>query len=152
MSVIPSDEQWMRHALELARRAGDLGEVPVGAVVVKNGELLGEGWNTVITRSDPSAHAEMVALRDAARKAQNYRLPGVTLYVTLEPCTMCAGALVHSRVQRLVFGAYEPKAGTIASNATLLEQDWFNHKVEWTGGVLEAQSADLLQGFFRARR
>lgn len=142
----------MQRALELARRAGDLGEVPVGALVVRDGELLGEGWNTVITHSDPSAHAEMVALRDAARAAQNYRLPGVTLYVTLEPCTMCAGALVHSRVQRLVFGAYEPKAGIITSNATLLEQDWFNHKVEWTGGVLEAQSADLLQGFFRARR
>ncbi len=150
--MIPSDEQWMQRALELARRAGDLGEVPVGALVVRDGELLGEGWNTVITHSDPSAHAEMVALRDAARAAQNYRLPGVTLYVTLEPCTMCAGALVHSRVQRLVFGAYEPKAGIITSNATLLEQDWFNHKVEWTGGVLEAQSADLLQGFFRARR
>src|SRR5437763_11804046 len=110
-----SDERFMRHALALARRAADDGEVPVGAVVVKDDEVIGEGWNHPIKAHDPSAHAEMIALRAAAQRIGNYRLTGTTLYVTLEPCVMCAGAIVHARVQRLVFGATDPKAGAVAS-------------------------------------
>ena len=106
-------EQWMRRALALADLAEQAGEVPIGAVVVRDGELLGEGWNQVISSRDPTAHAEIVALRDAARRADNYRLPGAVLYVTLEPCTMCAGALVHARIGQLVFGAKEPRAGVV---------------------------------------
>lgn len=145
-------EQWMRRALSLADRAAAADEVPVGAVVVRDGELLGEGWNQVITDSDPSAHAEVVALRDAARRVGNYRLPGAVLYVTLEPCTMCAGALVHARISELVFGAREPKAGVVCSTCQLLEEPWYNHKVKWTGDVLGEDSAARLQAFFQARR
>lgn len=147
-----ADVQWMQRALQLADRAEQVGEVPVGAVVVRAGEVLGEGWNQVITARDPSAHAEMVALREAARAAGNYRLPGATLYVTLEPCTMCAGALVHARIERLVFAASEPKAGVVASKTALLDEPWYNHRVSWLGGVLAEESAQRLQHFFRARR
>ena len=142
----------MRRALALADRAENEGEVPIGAVVVRDDELLGEGWNQVISARDPTAHAEIVALRDAARVADNYRLPGAILYVTLEPCTMCAGALVHARIAHLVFGATEPRAGVVCSTFSLLEQPWYNHKVEWQGGVLAQESADRLQAFFQARR
>ena len=142
----------MRRALELAALAAQREEVPVGAVVVRDGELLGEGFNQVITAADPSAHAEIVALRDAAAKAGNYRLPGATLYVTLEPCTMCAGALVHARIAELVFAAREPRAGVVCSTCQLLDEPWYNHKVSWQEGVLATQSAELLQAFFRARR
>lgn len=142
----------MRRALVLADRAANEGEVPVGAVVVRDGELLGEGWNQVISTQDPSGHAEIVALRDAARAVGNYRLPGTTLYVTLEPCTMCAGAMVHARVEQLVFGATEPRAGVICSTCSLLDEPWFNHRVSWHGGVLAAESTLRLQTFFRARR
>ena len=145
-------EHWMRRALELAALAAQREEVPVGAVVVRDGELLGEGFNQVITAADPSAHAEIVALRDAAAKAGNYRLPGATLYVTLEPCTMCAGALVHARIAELVFAAREPRAGVVCSTCQLLDEPWYNHKVSWQEGVLATQSAELLQAFFRARR
>jgi tRNA(adenine34) deaminase len=145
-------EQWMRRALALADRAENEGEVPIGAVVVRDGQLLGEGWNQVISTRDPTAHAEIVALRDAARVVDNYRLPGATLYVTLEPCTMCAGAMVHARIERLVFGAMEPRAGVVGSTCNLLEQPWYNHRVEWQGGVLAEESADRLQAFFQARR
>lgn len=145
-------EEWMRRALALADRAANEGEVPVGAVVVRDGVLLGEGWNQMISAQDPTAHAEIVALRDAARVAGNYRLPGTTLYVTLEPCAMCAGALVHARVASLVFGANEPRAGVVSSAARLLEAQWFNHQVSWQGGVLAAESATRLQAFFQARR
>jgi tRNA(adenine34) deaminase len=146
------DEHWMRRALALADRAAEEGEVPVGAVVVRGDELLGEGWNRVIGESDPSAHAEIRALRAAAAREGNYRLPGTTLYVTLEPCTMCAGALVHARVRRLVFAALEPKAGVICSNGAVLDDAFLNHRVEWRGQVLEDESARRLQDFFRARR
>jgi tRNA(adenine34) deaminase len=145
-------EDWMRRALALADRAANEGEVPVGAVVVRDGVLLGEGWNQTISAQDPTAHAEIVALRDAARVAGNYRLPGTTLYVTLEPCAMCAGALVHARVASLVFGANEPRAGVVTSAAQLLEAPWFNHQVTWQGGVLAGESTTRLQAFFQARR
>jgi tRNA(adenine34) deaminase len=142
----------MHRALALADRAANEGEVPVGAVVVRDGVLLGEGWNQVIATQDPSGHAEIVALRDAARVAGNYRLPGATLYVTLEPCTMCAGAMVHARVATLVFAAKEPRAGVVCSTCTLLDEPWFNHRVNWLGGVLAEESSQRLQTFFQARR
>ena len=145
-------EEWMRRALALADQAGARGEVPVGAVVVRDGDLLGEGWNQVISARDPSAHAEIVALRNAAERAGNYRLPGATLYVTIEPCTMCAGALVHARVELLVFGAREPRAGVICSTCSLLDEPRFNHRVNWQEGVLAEEAGDLLQAFFRERR
>jgi tRNA(adenine34) deaminase len=142
----------MHHALALADKAADLGEVPVGAVLVRDGELIGEGWNQTISSSDPSAHAEMLALRAAAKASDNYRLPGSTLYVTLEPCTMCVGVLIHARVGRLVYGATEPKAGMVDSNANQLEQPWYNHSVQWQGGLLEEESRSKLQAFFQSRR
>jgi tRNA(adenine34) deaminase len=142
----------MRRALALADRAAEEGEVPVGAIVVRDGTLLGEGWNQVISTRDPSGHAEIVALRDAAAVVGNHRLPGTTLYVTLEPCTMCTGAMVHARVEQLVFGAKEPRAGVICSTCSLLEEPWFNHRVSWQGGVLAEESSARLQGFFQSRR
>lgn len=152
MSAEIDHENWMRRALALADRAENEGEVPIGAVLVREGELLGEGWNQVISSADPTAHAEIVALRDAAAVAGNYRLPGSTLYVTLEPCTMCAGALVHARVAHLVFAAREPRSGVICSTCSLLEEPWYNHKVDWLEGVLAEESSERLQAFFRARR
>ncbi len=147
-----SDQQWMRRALELAAVAAAAEEVPVGAVLVRDGELLGEGYNQVISSADPTAHAENVALRQAAARLGNYRLPGSTLYVTLEPCTMCVGAMIHARVARLVFAAREPRAGVVCSRANLLEQDFYNHQMIWEEGQLAEESAELLQAFFRARR
>lgn len=147
------DEHWMRHALALAGRAAAAGEVPVGAVLVGNGEAIGEGWNRPIAEHDASAHAEISALRDAGRRVGNYRLTGTTLYVTLEPCVMCAGAIVHARVARVVYGATDPKAGACGSVFDLLPSDGrFNHRTECVGGVLGPACAELLRGFFRARR
>lgn len=146
------DIHWMQHALALARRAEADGEVPVGAVVVREGQLLGEGWNRPIADSDPTAHAEIVALRAAARKAGNYRLPGATLYVTLEPCLMCTGAMVHARVERLVFGASDPKRGAAGGLFDAFDIPGLNHRVAVEGGVLAAECAELLQAFFRRRR
>ncbi len=145
-------EKWMQHALALADRAAQEGEVPIGAVLVRDGGMLGEGWNQVISSDDPTAHAEIVALRSAARSVGNYRLPDTTLYVTLEPCTMCAGAMIHARIKSLVFAAKEPKAGVICSRCELLSEPWYNHKIKWYGGVLEQESVTRLQAFFRARR
>ena len=142
----------MRRALVLADRAADEAEVPVGAVLVRNDRLLGEGWNQVISGQDPTAHAEINALRDAARAVGNYRLPGATLYVTLEPCTMCAGAMVHARIGHLVFAAREPRAGVICSQCSLLDSPWFNHRVRWEGGILAEESSNRLQAFFQERR
>ena len=143
----------MRRALMLAARAADEGEVPVGAVLVKQGTVIGEGWNRPIAARDPTAHAEIQALRDAARRAGNYRLPATELYVTLEPCPMCAGAIVHARVERVVFGAADPKGGACGSVFDLLPSDQrFNHRTDCIGGVLEAECAALLREFFRARR
>lgn len=148
----PDHEHWMMRALALADRAAELDEVPVGAVVVRDGQILGEGFNQVISSADPTAHAEIVALRAAATCLGNYRLSGAVLYVTLEPCTMCAGAIVHARVSELVFGANEPRAGVICSRASQLDQVWYNHRVAWHGGVLGEQSSTRLRTFFRARR
>jgi tRNA(adenine34) deaminase len=147
-----ADEHWMRRALALARNAGDAGEVPVGAVLVRDGEVIGEGWNAPIGRCDPTAHAEIEALRAAALASSNYRLSGSTLYVTIEPCAMCAGALVHARVARLVFAAREPRAGAVASNVALLDAEFLNHRVAWTEGVCADEAATLMRNFFRRRR
>ncbi len=149
---VEQDQRWMARALVLAERGADHGEVPVGAVVVLDGEVIGEGWNQPIGSHDPSAHAELVALRQAAQTLQNYRLSGATLYVTLEPCTMCSGALVHARVGRLVYGAVEPKAGVVVSQAELLSSPWLNWSVEIVGGVLAESCSELLSRFFAERR
>jgi tRNA(adenine34) deaminase len=146
------DARFMRRALELAARGAELGEVPVGAVLVRDGEVLGEGFNCPIGTHDPSAHAEMVAIRAAAQAAGNYRLPGSTLYVTLEPCSMCAGLIVHARISRVVYATSEPKAGVVVSRGRFFEQDFLNHRVLVEGGVLAEESAALLSGFFQARR
>lgn len=146
------DRRWMKRALDLARRASQAGEVPVGALLVRDGEWLGEGWNQPIGACDPTAHAEMLALRAAAARAGNYRLAGSTLYVTLEPCAMCAGALVHARVARVVFGAADPRAGAAGSVFDLLRSSALNHRAEVAGGVLAEPCAALLHAFFRARR
>jgi tRNA(adenine34) deaminase len=148
-----ADVHWMRHALELARRAAGEGEVPVGAVLVREGEILGEGWNRPIGEHDPSAHAEIQALREAGRRVGNYRLPGSILYVTLEPCVMCAGAIVHARVSQVIYGAPDPKAGACGSVFDLLPSDGrFNHRTEVRGGLLAEDGGALLRAFFRARR
>lgn len=142
----------MQQALALAMVAQSRGEVPVGAVLVRDNVVVGEGANSVIGSHDPTAHAEIVALRDAGRRMSNYRLVDSTLYVTLEPCTMCLGALVHARVSRLVFAAREPRAGAVCSTQRLLDSGAYNHRVQWTEGVLADASAVLLRDFFRARR
>jgi tRNA(adenine34) deaminase len=146
------DEQFMRLALELAKRAEAASEVPVGAVLVDENGVLGEGWNQPIAAVDPSAHAEIMALRQAARRRANYRLPETTLYVTLEPCAMCAGALVHARVARLVYGAADPRAGAAGSIFNLMAAPALNHRLQVQGDVLAAESAALLRCFFAARR
>jgi tRNA(adenine34) deaminase len=152
MNPEETDTRWMRLALELAQRAEAEGEVPVGAIVVRDGELIGEGWNGPITRCDPTAHAEIIALREAAQRLGNYRLPGTTLYATLEPCPMCAGALIHARVERLVFAAFDPRGGAVGSVLDLLQNTPFNHQVSVQSGLLEDESAELLRQFFRRRR
>lgn len=152
LSSLERDEYWMRHALRLAGRAWEEGEVPVGALVVRDKRLVAEGWNHPIGNHDPSAHAEIVALRAAGQAEHNYRLPGTTLYVTLEPCVMCAGAIIHARVQRVVFGAPDPRTGAAGSVFSLLDSDKFNHRVEVMGGVLADDCGDLLRRFFRERR
>ncbi len=149
---IEADERWMREALLLAQQAADVGEVPVGAVVVGGGEIIGSGFNQPIRTCDATAHAEIVAIRSASRFRKNYRLPSTTLYVTLEPCTMCFGALLHARIDRLVFGATEPRAGAIVSQASLVEAEYFNHRILTTHGVLAEECSSLLQDFFRSRR
>ncbi len=147
-----SDEQWMHEALLLADIAADKGEVPVGAIVVLDNIIIGRGWNQPITTNDPTAHAEIVALRDAAKNINNYRLVDAELFVTLEPCSMCAGALVHSRIRRLVFGAAEPKAGVVISKPNFFEQHFLNHQITVTGDILAELSAQKLQAFFQERR
>ncbi len=144
--------QFMHDALELAGRAGQAGEVPVGAVVVVDGEVVGRGWNQPIGACDPTAHAEIVALREAARAVGNYRLTGATLYVTVEPCLMCVGALVHARVGTLVFGTTEPKAGAVESTQRAHEHPALNHRMVVVSGVLAADSRALMQRFFAERR
>lgn len=151
-SAEPADLHWMQQALTLAQQAAERGEVPVGAVLVRDGAVLGEGFNQPISSHDPTAHAEIVALRAAALAERNYRLPGTTLYVTLEPCTMCVGALIHARVARLVFAAREPRAGAVCSQHQLCEHPAYNHRLEWSEGVLAEASSAMLTAFFRARR
>jgi tRNA(adenine34) deaminase len=143
----------MTHALELARHAdAHEGEVPVGAVLVRDGCVVGEGWNRNIAASDPTAHAEILALRDAGRRLGNYRFPEAELYVTLEPCAMCAGAIVHARLARVIFAARDPKTGAAGSVFDLLQHERHNHRVAVDDGVLADEAGDLLKGFFRARR
>jgi tRNA(adenine34) deaminase len=146
------DTRWMRHALQLAAHGEASDEVPVGCVIVSDEQIIGEGWNRPISSSDPTAHAEIVALRDAAQRIGNYRLTGATLYVTLEPCLMCAGAMIHARIGRLVFGASDPKRGAVNSTTHAFETQGLNHRVDIRGGVLEIECATRLQAFFRARR
>jgi len=150
--AVEGDTYWMRYAMVLAAKAEALQEVPVGAVIVRDGEILGEGWNQPISSCDPTAHAEIQALRQAATAAANYRLLGASIYVTLEPCTMCIGALVHARIERLVFGAYESKAGAVVSKAQLLDGDYLNHRVSHEGGVLATECQHQLSSFFQRRR
>ncbi|MFO1350839.1 MAG: tRNA adenosine(34) deaminase TadA [Gammaproteobacteria bacterium] len=147
-----TDERWMRRALELARRAAELGEVPIGAVLVDGDEVVGEGYNQPISSHDPTAHAEIVALRQAAARARNYRLPGTTLYVTLEPCAMCAGAMIQARVARVVYGAGDSRNGACGTVFNVLQAERLNHRAEVRGGVLGDACAELLRGFFRERR
>ena len=147
-----NDEYWMRHALTLAKRAWEEGEVPVGAVLVHNNQVIGEGWNRPIGRHDPTAHAEIMALRQGGLVLQNYRLIDATLYVTLEPCVMCAGAMVHSRIARLVFGARDAKTGAAGSLMDVLHHPGMNHRVEISEGVLAESCAARLSDFFRWRR
>jgi tRNA(adenine34) deaminase len=147
-----NDLQWMRYALNRARQAAERGEVPVGAVLVKDGELIAEGFNEPISTQDPTAHAEVIALRRGAAQLQNYRLAGTTLYVTIEPCLMCVGAMVHARIARLVYGAAEPKAGAIESAIRALDHPTLNHRFEVVGGVLADESREVMQSFFQDRR
>ncbi|GEK72821.1 MULTISPECIES: tRNA adenosine(34) deaminase TadA [Halomonas] len=148
-----SDEFYMHRALEQARLAGEAGEVPVGAVVVDAaGEIVGEGYNAPVAGHDPSAHAEIRALRDAGTRLGNYRLDGCTLFVTLEPCLMCTGAIIHARLARVVYGAAEPRTGMVESKANLFAQPWYNHRVTVEGGVLAARVSKLLKAFFAERR
>ncbi len=149
---IETDEYWMQHALSLAHEAEVIGEVPVGAVIVKDNQLISEAFNQSIGTHDATAHAEIGALREAGRVLQNYRLPGTTLYVTLEPCSMCAGAMVHARIERLVFAAFDPKTGAAGSLVNLLGDSRLNHQVEVEGGLLASQAASKLQAFFKKRR
>jgi tRNA(adenine34) deaminase len=142
----------MREALALAAEGARLGEVPVGALLVRDGEVIGRGFNCPISGHDPSAHAEMIAIRAAAQAAGNYRLPGSTLYVTLEPCSMCAGLIVHARIGRVVFGALEPKAGMAQSQGRFFEQGFLNHRLSIEGGVLAEECGAVLREFFRERR
>ncbi|MCX7627847.1 MAG: tRNA adenosine(34) deaminase TadA [Methylophilaceae bacterium] len=147
-----NDEDYMRLALELARQAAIAGEVPVGAVVVKDGAIVGRGTNAPIARHDPTAHAEIQAMRDAGQRLGNYRLVGCTLYVTLEPCAMCCGAIQHARIARLVYGAADPKTGCCGSVLDLMAEARLNHHCDVQGGILAAECGRLLSGFFAARR
>ncbi len=147
-----ADEAFMAQALELADEAEKAGEVPVGAVIVRGGKVIGRGWNRPITGHDPTAHAEIMALREAAAVEGNYRLPDSTLYVTLEPCSMCAGAIVHARIATVIFAAYEPKAGVIASNGNFFASEFLNHQVLARGGLLRKESSEKLSAFFAVRR
>ena len=146
------DSDWMRRALELAVRAEAEGEVPVGALVVRDDEVLGEGWNQPVALRDPTAHAEVLALRAAAQRIGDYRLGGATLYVTLEPCPMCAAAIAHARIARLVFGAWDPRQGAAGSAFNLVASEALNHRVDAFGGVLSEECGAMLKRFFEARR
>lgn len=145
-------ECWMREALDEARKAGDEGEVPVGALVLLNGKIIGRGHNSPIRQCDPSAHAEIAALRQAARNAGNYRLPGSVMIVTIEPCVMCVGAMIQARVEELIYGARDPKAGAVHSMFNIADTEKLNHRILAAGGILEEECAALMKDFFAARR
>ena len=147
-----SDELWMNEALRCAQRALEAGEVPIGAVVVRNGGVVGRGWNRNIADADPSAHAEIIALREAGARIGNHRLEECALFVTIEPCAMCAGAMIHARIKRLVYGADDAKAGAVRSVMQVVNHEKLNHTIEVRGGVLAAQCAEVVQSFFRNRR
>ena len=147
-----SDAAWMELALEQARKGAEAGEVPVGALVIKDGQIVGEGHNRNLLDNDPTAHAEIVALRQAAAALGNHRLPGCEIFVTIEPCAMCAGAMIHARIARLVYGAADPKAGAVSSVLQVVNHPRLNHKMEVTPGLLADQCAELLQEFFRKKR
>lgn len=147
-----NDIEYMTKAIELARDAWSAGEVPVGAIVILNGEIVGRGFNQPISRHDPSAHAEIMALRDAGKHVGNYRLPECTLYVTLEPCAMCAGAIMHARIKRIVFGTADPKTGAAGSVVDLFKEARLNHHTVIEGGLLADECSELISGFFRERR
>jgi tRNA(adenine34) deaminase len=147
-----TDDAWMRYAFRLAQRAEQEGEVPVGAIVVKDDHCIAEGWNASIATHDPTAHAEMVALRKAGLALENYRLCDATIYVTLEPCVMCMGALSHARIKRLVFGAFDSRRGAVCHALSLADASFLNHRISWDGGILETECSELLRDFFRARR
>jgi len=147
-----SDELWMEEALRVAQRALDAGEVPVGAIVVRAGKIVGRGWNRNLTDVDPTAHAEILALREAGARVGNHRLGDCELFATIEPCAMCAGAMVHARLKRLVYGADDPKAGAVHSVLQVLNHPRLNHQMEVSRGVLATRCAELLQSFFRQRR
>lgn len=147
-----SDNVWMKRAMELAKRAADQGEVPVGAVLVSEKQIIGEGFNCSIGQHDPTAHAEIVAMRNASKALGNYRLPNTTLYVTLEPCIMCAGAMIHARIGRLIHGALDPKAGAIESRTRILDNPFLNHRIQYSGGLFSKECGEILSQFFRARR
>jgi len=150
--ITTPDELWMEEALRCAQRALGIGEVPVGAVVVRNGEVVGRGWNRNITGHDPTAHAEIIVLREAAKAVGNYRLLGASLYVTIEPCAMCAGAMIQARIARLIYGADDAKAGAIRSCFSILDHPQLNHRVEVTSGIRADEAAAVLRDFFAARR
>ena len=152
MPFTETDNILMERAIHLAREAQNVGEVPVGALIFFEGEIIGEGWNRPILDHDPTAHAEITALREAGLTLQNYRLVGATLYVTLEPCVMCMGAISHARIQRIVYGATDPKRGAAGSAMQLADADFLNHRIEVSGGLLEETCSALLLDFFRARR
>ncbi len=152
MKIGINHEKWLLEAYREAEKALEEDEVPVGAVVVHHGEIISSGWNHPISAHDPSAHAEMIAMREAAKHKRNYRLLETTLYVTLEPCAMCAGAMVHARIQRLVFGAYDPKTGAAGSVLNLVSGGKLNHQLDVTGGVLADDCGALLKEFFASRR
>ena len=147
-----SDSKYMARALELAREAERAGEVPVGAVIVKDDAIVGEGWNRPISTNDPTAHAEIVAMRAAAQKLSTYRLLDTTLYVTLEPCAMCAGAMVHARVQRLVYAATDPRAGAAGTIFNIVQHPSLNHRVECEAGLMSEECGAMLRAFFQGRR
>nr|MBT6355393.1 tRNA adenosine(34) deaminase TadA [Pelagibacteraceae bacterium] len=146
------DEKWMQIAIREANLAKNKGEVPVGAIIIQNNRIIAKAHNSPISKNDPTAHAEVLVIRNASKKLQNYRLPGTTLYVTLEPCAMCLGAVIHARINRIVFGTSDPKSGVCGSTANLTSEAFFNHKIIVNGGILEKECKKILQSFFKLRR
>ena len=146
------DEKWMQIAIREANLAKNKGEVPVGAIIIQNNRIIAKAHNSPISKNDPTAHAEVLVIRNASKKLQNYRLPGTTLYVTLEPCAMCLGAVIHARINRIVFGTSDPKSGVCSSTANLTSEAFFNHKIIVNGGILEQDCKKILQSFFKLRR